>query len=289
ASVPLRLSESWWQPGNCSNPVAMACPLDIPLTCLLKNYNVRVRAELGEQTSAWKYLEATQCLSAPGLKLKVENQSVFVSLRHPSQNIFKLYNITLLQIAQHHNTTPSLVGVTVGVTVGVLLLLLAVLICLIAVRRYFLRSTDPPPTALGLCVRSAGCVMTPEKVGCVPVMWVEPESCGTAPSGYQDYLLRAVVTFHLDDRLETDTLLPHSDIGTPRTVTLLTLSPSSPSSPSSPPRSDYSLAWDSVSSQSDTGTHTDRTTNITTDITMDITTDRTMDITTDITTDRTMD
>ncbi|KAK6305830.1 hypothetical protein J4Q44_G00246100 [Coregonus suidteri] len=196
------LSESWWQPGNCSNPVAMACPLDIPLTCLLKNYNVRVRAELGEQTSAWKYLEATvqpwadTVLSAPGLKLKVENQSVFVSLRHPSQNIFKLYNITLLQIAQHHNTTvlsdvesgskrefsllppdhtycilasanhyslrrhmtgercvkmpgqPSLVAVTVGVTVGVLLLLLAVLICLIAVRRYFLRSTDPPPTAL---------------------------------------------------------------------------------------------------------------------------------------------
>ncbi|XP_036823073.1 cytokine receptor family member B12 isoform X1 [Oncorhynchus mykiss] len=105
------LSESWWQPCNCSNPVAMACPLDIPLEDLLKNYNVRVRAELEEQTSDWKYLENTvqpysdTVLSAPSLELWVENQSLCVQLHHPAQNIFKLYNITLLKNVQEHNAT----------------------------------------------------------------------------------------------------------------------------------------------------------------------------------------
>ncbi|KAM9437547.1 cytokine receptor family member B12 isoform 3-T3 [Salvelinus alpinus] len=105
------LSESWWQPCNCSDHVAMACPLDIPLDNIFKNYNVRVRAEMEEQTSDWKYLENTvqpysdTVLSAPGLKLWVENQSLRVQLHHPAQNIFRLYNITLLQNVLEHNET----------------------------------------------------------------------------------------------------------------------------------------------------------------------------------------
>ncbi|XP_052368437.1 uncharacterized protein LOC127906149 isoform X2 [Oncorhynchus keta] len=381
--------ESWWQPCNCSNPVAMACPLDIPLDDLLKNYNVRVRAELEEQASEWTYLEHTvqpysNMLSAPGLKLWVENQSLCVELQHPAQNIFKLYNITLLKNVQEHNATvmsdiesgskrvfshlspdhtycllasanhyslrrhmtaQGCVNLTrhrpdtqgqqrlVGMAVGVFLLL-AVLIGPIAVTRYVLKSTDPTPTALGVCVRSAGCMVTPEQVVCLPVM------CGTAPSGY----LRAVMTFHLDDHLETETLLPcsldnhletetllpcslddhletetllpcsldnhletetilpcslHTDIGSASPLTVFTLTISggntkwtqdqrlgatsphtllslstSPSplsssslspSPSSTLSSGYALAWDSVSNQSDTETHTVRITDRTTD------------------------
>uniref|UniRef100_A0A8C7I280 Fibronectin type-III domain-containing protein n=1 Tax=Oncorhynchus kisutch TaxID=8019 RepID=A0A8C7I280_ONCKI len=267
-SVEIRaLGESWWQPCNCSNPVAMACPLDIPLEDLLKNYNVRVRAELEEQTSDWKYLENTvqpysdTVLSAPGLELWVENQSLCVELHHPAQNIFKFYNITLLMNVQEHNATvmsdiesgskrvfshlspdhtycllasanhysirrhmtaQGCVNLTrhrpdtqgqqrlVGMAVGVFLLL-AVLIGLIAVTRYVLKSTDHTPTALGVCVRSAGCMVTPEQVMCHPVM------CGTATSGY----LRAVMTFHLDIRLETETLLPCSLDNHLETETLL--------------------------------------------------------------------
>ncbi|XP_064872319.1 uncharacterized protein LOC115114942 [Oncorhynchus nerka] len=417
------LGESWLQPCNCSNPVAMACPLDIPLEDLLKNYNVRVRAELEEQTSDWTYLPDTvqpysdTVLSAPGLELWVENQSLCVELQHPAQNIFKFYNITLLKNVQEHNATvmsdiesgskrvfshlspdhtycllasanhyslrrhmtaQGCVNLTrhrpdtqghqrlVGTAVGVFLLL-AVLIGLIAVTRYFLKSTDPTPTALGVCVRSTGCMVTPEQVVCHPVM------CGTAPSGY----LRAVMTFHLDIRLETETLLPcsldnhletetllpcsldnrletetllpcsldnhletetllpcsldnrletetllpcsldnhletetllpcslHTDIGSaspltdftltisggntkwtqdqrlgatsPHTLLSLSTSPSplSSSSLTPPLSSGYALAWDSVSNQSDTETHTDITADITTDRTTDGTTDR---------------
>ncbi|XP_064820291.1 uncharacterized protein LOC135538310 isoform X1 [Oncorhynchus masou masou] len=423
--------ESWWQPCNCSNPVAMACPLDIPLDNLLKNYNVRVRAELEEQTSDWKYLENTvqpysyTVLSAPGLELWVENQSLCVQLHHPAQNIFKFYNITLLKNVQDHNATvmsdiesgskrvfshlspdhtycllasanhhslrrrmtaqgcvnlmrhrPDTQGHQrlVGMTVGVFLLL-AVLIGLIAVTRCVLKSTDPTPTALSVCVRSARCMVIPEQVVCHPVM------CGTAPSGY----LRAVMTFHLDIRLETETLLPcsldnhletetllpcsldnhletetllpcslddhletetllpcsldnhletetllpcslHTDLGSaspltvfpltisggntkwtqdqrlgataPHTLLSLSTSPSplsssslspSLSSPSSTLSSGYTLAWDSVSNQSDTETDTDRTTDRANDRTADGTTDITTDVTADRTTDGTTD
>ncbi|XP_064820294.1 mucin-2-like isoform X4 [Oncorhynchus masou masou] len=262
----------------------------------------------------------------------------------------------------------------VGMTVGVFLLL-AVLIGLIAVTRCVLKSTDPTPTALSVCVRSARCMVIPEQVVCHPVM------CGTAPSGY----LRAVMTFHLDIRLETETLLPcsldnhletetllpcsldnhletetllpcslddhletetllpcsldnhletetllpcslHTDLGSaspltvfpltisggntkwtqdqrlgataPHTLLSLSTSPSplsssslspSLSSPSSTLSSGYTLAWDSVSNQSDTETDTDRTTDRANDRTADGTTDITTDVTADRTTDGTTD
>ncbi|XP_028977103.2 cytokine receptor family member B12 isoform X3 [Esox lucius] len=106
-----QLGSEQWQSVNC-NAITMTSCLDIPLEDHIKSYDVRVRAENRGQRSNWTHLKQTvssyanTVLSAPDLRLWVEDQSVFVQLHHPAEEHFdKLYNITLLQSTRQHNNT----------------------------------------------------------------------------------------------------------------------------------------------------------------------------------------
>uniref|UniRef100_A0A674DHJ4 Uncharacterized LOC115189763 n=1 Tax=Salmo trutta TaxID=8032 RepID=A0A674DHJ4_SALTR len=257
-SVEIRaLSESWWQPCNCSDPVAMVCPLENPLDDLFKNYNVRVRAELEEQKSDWKYLENTvqpysdTVLSAPGLSLWVEeNQTLCVLLHHPAQNIFKLYNITLLKNVQEHNATIMTDIVSASKRVFHNLSPDHTYCLLASANHYSLRRhmtaqgcvnlTRHRPDQQKLVGMAVGVFLlmavligliavtryvlkstdhTPKALsvrsaGCLVTpenVVCHPVTCGTAPSGYLDYELGATpLPCSLDNRLETETLLPCS-------------------------------------------------------------------------------